>query len=809
MILLKGFRAKFLLLALAPLAIAQVVTLVGVARTVEGDVEDRTRASLSNAAAVTHEYLAGRADYLAAQTATAAASDELKKSDEERLNRIINVLEADLILVLGPRGTLLASAGEGAALPARLPALIESSEQADVVRSTLVLDDAVFEAFTAPVPDNESAGWLVAAHRVDQDLTRRLQSLTGNEIALVAHSEQETSLVAASPGARKPDFDLDALKRRGTAGDAYRISGASSDWLANRIPFAAGSSETPNLDVLMLASLDDALTPFARTARNLLLFLCMLAIATAVATNGAVSRIVTPLRNLAGAARSVMSGSYDTQSRYEGDDELGELAGSFNAMRKAVAERERRLSWQALHDPLTNLPNHRNVVVKLSQAIDRAASREGSVSVLSIRLARVTELRSTLGAAAADELVLLAACQLQAHLDRGAVLGQEGPSEFVLLLPDASIDEAREHVDRLRGILAAGVGLERVTISLDAEFGIATYPEHGERAGDLVRRAAIARSEALVAGQRVGIFDPESERRHARQRSIVNDLKPAIENGEIEVWFQPRIALPHGNVCGAEALVRWNHPEFGRLAPDEFVAAAEEAGTIVHLTRHVLSEAVAQCARWREQGFRIGVSVNLGGRDLSDDYLPQFVLQVLREHDVDAQKLTLEITENIVLQQPVAAGEVLESLRDIGVRLAMDDFGTGPSSLGQIRQLPIHQIKIDKTFVMPLPDSSRDELIVSTTANLARGLGLEVVAEGVESESAAWLLAEAGCDEVQGYFFAKPMPADDFVGWLKSFEAQSFVDRRAADRPFSQQTDDQPVDDDDDSDELAEDNSSA
>jgi diguanylate cyclase (GGDEF)-like protein len=481
----------------------------------------------------------------------------------------------------------------------------------------------------------------------------------------------------------------------------------------------------------------------------------------------------------------MIAGNYEGRIEVAADDELGDLATSFNAMRSAIAEREHRISHQALHDDLTDLPNRYKVLQLLSDAISNASSDDRRMAVLSMCIAGMDEISSTLGHWASDELIVQAARHLQANLEAGDILGRVGTNEFMLVLPGFDVDQALARVDRIEQILASGVTLERSDISLQVEAGIATYPQHGSIAADLARFASIARSDAHANQDRVRIYDSGREDVFVRRLRVVNDLRSALRLREIEVWYQPKVGLHDGKACGVEALVRWQHPELGFLSPDEFIPAAEQAGTIVHLTRHVLSDAVRQCRHWLDGGFELEVSVNISTRDLLDEYLPYHVLQILKDHDVRPNLLTLEVTESSIMRDLSRALLVLECLRDIGVRISIDDFGTGHSSLAQLKNMPVHELKIDKSFFRDICNDSQNEAIVHATVGLAHNIGLSVVAEGVEDESAMRRATQLGCEVAQGYFLSKPIPPAELTAWLAGFEPKVYSERRNSTRAFA------------------------
>ena len=333
--------------------------------------------------------------------------------------------------------------------------------------------------------------------------------------------------------------------------------------------------------------------------------------------------------------------------------------------------------------------------------------------------------------------------------------------------------------------MGAGVTLGRVNVTLQPEIGIAGFPQHGNDARELLRSASIARSEAETRQERVVIYEAGREDHYVRQLRIVNDLRGALQSEQLFLHFQPKISLPDGEFCGAEALVRWNHPELGLLSPDDFIPAAEQAGTIVHLTRYVLSRAIRYCRDWQDQDISAEISVNLSARDLQDEYLPYFVLQELKEHGIPARRLTLEITENTVMQNINHAISVLECLRDIGIRISMDDFGTGHSSLAQLKNIPLHELKIDKSFILDMQNDEQVAAIVRTTIELAHNMGLEVVAEGVEDENTLRQLSDAGCEQAQGYFLSKPVSSENLVKWCQGYSPKPFRERRNRSRAFA------------------------
>jgi diguanylate cyclase (GGDEF)-like protein len=785
------FRSKLFLLTIVPLAVAQIVTLIAVMQTVEDDVFRRVHVSLEFGGTVIEEYRAAHSEQLRASARVLAADFGLKQAaatrDAATLESILanhrQRVSADVAIFVDLDGNSVASTADIARTKrAELLSLIDPDAERDNVQSILTVGDATYhtiaETLLAPVP----IGWIVLGYRIDQTIVDRIAGLTGLEVSIIETDTITSRVVATTYSDGEAASMAEALIPDGFFNAVYLVDDAGLDRLTLSAPFVEGRQD---LLIILQQSMQQAMLPYNEARQGLILFsgfLLILVILTGTYVSGTIAK---PLRDLATATRHMMSGSYDSSVVVNSDDEFGELALSFNTMRTAISDREERISHHALHDALTGLPNRNKIVQLLTKVTDDARDADKTVAILSIRLARMGAISSTLGHNASDELIKLAARHLKGNFDAGEILGHVGSNQFVLILPDNSIDNAMTYADRIESILGAGVTLGRITITLQTVVGIAGFPMHGEHAADLLRNAAIAQSEAETRQERVRIYETGREDHYVRQLRIVNDLRSALKREEIQLHFQPKIALPDGIPCGAEALVRWRHPELGYLAPDEFISAAEQAGTIVHLTRYVMERAVKYCREWRDQNFEIGVAVNLSARDLRDEYLPYFVLQILKDSDIPARQLTLEITENSVMQDVNHAVTVLECLRDIGVKISIDDFGTGHSSLAQLRNIPLNELKIDRSFVSDVLEENQNEAIVRATVGLAHNMGLEVCAEGVEDQETLRYLSNVGCEKAQGYFLSKPIPSDYLVEWLRKFQPVSYRERRQDKRAFA------------------------
>ncbi len=419
---------------------------------------------------------------------------------------------------------------------------------------------------------------------------------------------------------------------------------------------------------------------------------------------------------------------------------------------------------QALTDELTGLANRRLFYDRLNAAVEE----EERLAVAMVDLDRFKELNDTLGHHAGDLLLAKLGPRLIEVVGDDGLVARLGGDEFALLLPGAGLARASEIGRHVGAALQHPFEIDGLEVVMDASIGAALYPQHGEDAEGLVQRADVAMYQAKQARTGFQAYDPGRDR-HSRERlALMAELRRALERDELILHYQPKVELETGRVAGVEALVRWQHPVHGLRGPGAFLPHAEHTALMRPLTLHVLRTALADLARWRASGLDLTVAVNLAVQSLLDLRTPAQVGELLAEYGLHPSVLILEVTESLLLHDPQRAGEVLRDLQEMGCGLALDDFGTGYSSLEHLKRLPVHELKIDKSFVMAMDRDPADRAIVASTAALGRALGLRVVAEGVESAAAASVLRAIGCDLAQGFHYSPPVPADQIPALVRS-----------------------------------------
>lgn len=464
-----------------------------------------------------------------------------------------------------------------------------------------------------------------------------------------------------------------------------------------------------------------------------------------------------------------------------GNTEIDALAQGFNEFGAEIKRLYQSLKQMAYTDALTELPNR----AKFNASLDALTHRSVPFALFLIDLDRFKEINDSLGHDIGDRLLKEVGVRLKGVLRQSdvvvrldsetvsqlhsEVIARLGGDEFAGVLPGVNNREnAASVAQKLIKTLERPFVIEGHTLYISMSIGFALYPEHGQDALTLLREADVAMYHAKQNQTGFALFDKERHHERLAYAALEQDLHQAIDDGALELHYQPKISIKDGSVCGVEALLRWRHPTKGPIPPDKFIPLAEQSGLIHPLTLWVLERAAEDCARWRRAGMPVGVAVNISAANLRDPDFAERVDAALKKWGLPAAALTLELTESAVMREPNHSLQVLNRLDKMGVSLSIDDFGTGYSSLSYLKQLPVDEIKIDRSFVMDMKSDNNDAVIVRATVDLAHHMGMRVVAEGVESAEILAVLADLGCDLAQGYHISRPIPHAALLDWMKS-----------------------------------------
>lgn len=428
--------------------------------------------------------------------------------------------------------------------------------------------------------------------------------------------------------------------------------------------------------------------------------------------------------------------------------------------RALVLEKQKKvIEHQAMHDPLTGLANRALLMDRFKVALRVAVRKQGFCSLLMMDLNRFKEVNDTLGHHIGDLLLQEVGKRLKSCLRRVDTLARLGGDEFAVVLLETDINVAATVGKKLLDILLQPFNLEGEKVCIGSSVGVAVYPLHGETSRQLLQHADVAMYHAKRNRLGVTVYSSKIDAFTGEQLALANDLKSVVNTDQLMLFYQPQLDL-NGKICSLEALLRWHHPERGLLLPGEFVPLAEETGVIQPLTNWILEHTIGQCALWRQNKYDVGVCVNLSAHNLEEVELVKNVKAFLDNAGLPPERLTLEVTETILMEDTGNAVDILWALHDMGVEISVNDFGTGYSSLGRLKQLPLTELKMDRSFITEMESDQDNMIIVRSIITLAHNLGLRVTAEGVEEEKVWKLLCEMKCDRMQGSYFSEPLPVD-------------------------------------------------
>jgi diguanylate cyclase (GGDEF)-like protein len=674
-------------------------------------------------------------------------------------------IAASHAMLIGLDREIKASTGKG--LEQTVLQLLDRAEQYGSATTTTILMQRPHLLVVVPVKSPLTIAWVAMAFAIEERIVADMRELSALQVSVLSGGADRNWISGASTLTPQDAAGLAQKLRQVDTGTRAmpQLKIADADYSARLLRL--GQEPDKQVVVVLLRSVSEAVARYERLHSDLLM---LTAFAVMIALAGSMfvaKRITTPLRQLGETAKRFGAGDYHGQIDIRREDEIGDLSRAFVAMRDGISNRELEIRRLAYWDTLTDLPNRAQFITLLDAAIADARERREPCHVLMMDLNRFKEVNDVMGHGFGDALLRVVAERLRAQVQNlPCRIARLGGDEFALLLPHASAEEALALAARLLASLEVPLSVDAQNVDLSAGIGIAGFPEHGTAAELLLSRAEIAMYAAKTGGSEAVMYNPAIDKAGQQNLSLLTELRRAVENHQFRLYVQPKVSLESGRVTGLEALLRWLHPKRGMVLPDHFIPFAEKTGFIRVLTHWVLEQSAALCSRLEADGVRLRVSVNLSTRDLMDQDLPAKFADVLARHRLAPSSFCLEITESSIMDDPLRAQQTLEALHAMDVDLSIDDFGTGYSSLAYLKRLPVQELKIDKSFVLKMESDADDAKIVRSTVDLGHNMGLKVVAEGVETLAAWELLAGMGCDQGQGYFISKPMPAEQLTTWL-------------------------------------------
>jgi diguanylate cyclase (GGDEF)-like protein len=694
----------------------------------------------SNRRQLTQAAQAVSADYGFREAVAARDTDTLASALENSGERI----GAAMVVLTSLSGNVIAASGThlSPGSPFPIAALQETAALGDSAAGMMFDKGRLYQLVTVAVRSPLPVAWIAMGFEFDDKAARELANITGLSVTL-----------SVSADGRWNDV-ISTLPHGGMR---------SADLVTRRIEL----SKTGNTEIVAVLSrsLADARAPFERLTKVLYVIAAVSLVAFALAAFWLARNITRPLRDLTQVVDRMRAGTYDAERSVQRGDELGVLAEGLHLMQTAVQTRDQSIRRLAYEDTLTGLMNRTAFGSALREALREAAG--ASIGVAVINLHRFRRINEHLGYSVGDAVLTEIAARIAAVPSVRSAVARLAADQFAAFtkLPDR--EGLHAWGTSLLLALAEPVIVEAQPIDISATLGLVLAVEGAVSHDELMRCADLALDCARREKRALAIYQEALQPAARDQLSLLGELRHAVEREELRLYFQPKIELRTGRVAGAEVLLRWQHPTRGLLTPVDFIPFAEQTGYIRWLTRWTLDHSMAQAAQWHRAGMALNLAVNISSEDIGDPRFDSRVGSLLSRHQLPPSLLTLELTETGFIEDPTRALKMLEAIAALGVGLSLDDFGTGYSSLSHLARMPVEEMKIDRSFIHSLESDPEFATVVRSAIEMGHGLGLKVVAEGIESSAAADRLREFGCDIAQGYFYAKPMPLEDFVAWIK------------------------------------------
>ncbi|MEE2002772.1 EAL domain-containing protein [Alkalimonas sp. MEB108] len=764
--MLNSLRHRLLLVIITLLGLLALATALASLTAMKQDSQQQAHQVLQVGANVFSQLLADRSVQLGQSVQVLAADFGFRQavatSESATIQSVLenhgSRIDAQLVVLLSPQGDLLASTRDELT-EHQLSALLQSGQQAlaGLHSSILPLAGQAYQLVLVPVRAPNVIAWVGMGFVLDDALALQLKAITGLDISFVQHQAgQDLRLLTSTLGQQS----LAALLPHNQALTALTDEPSASE--DQRYLTLSRPLEETGLWALLHLPNSRWLQNY-QSMRSQLLGIFGVALTIALLVAFWLGRSITePLQTLTNFARQLGEGK-TTSTLPQAQGEVGVLSKTLSQMQQRLAERERLLIEQAERDPLTGLYNRSAAECWLQRY---ASEHAGVLQLLNIRNFR--HLNDAFGLDTGDQLLQRLADRIRQLEPPPLFSARVGGDEFLLVY-----NELPATLTQWIASLQAPYPLQQSTISLQLSLGYYEFAVHETEpvvVSTLLRRVDIASAAAKQLSEGMAGYQAGQDERHLRELTIIQDLPAALATDKLSICYQPKVSLQQKSCYAAEALIRWQHPSLGFIPPDEFIHLAEHSGHIQLVTDWMLSRVIAQAAQWQSTHPGLKLAVNLSPVDLIDERLPTRIQQLLDQARMPPKILALEVTEGAVMQNPERAIWILRKLADLGIELAIDDFGTGHSSLAYLKLLPVHEVKIDRAFIKDIEHNSDDELIVEAACRLAKGLGFQITAEGLENRAGLAKLQVLGCDTVQGYYFAKPMPAVDFANWLQQFQ---------------------------------------
>lgn len=755
-----GFRGRLVTAMVA--LVALVSLLIGALLMVYLFDDEKRRAleQLSIAERLTNEVIARRTDLELSRLSIVVRDFGFRSAIASRDPATLNsALEnhsgrvgANFAMLLDSQGELLAST-LSRALPGTTAAQLANARNNGADRSLLTIDQRGYEVLVVPVEAPGLRAWLVAGFEMDQALANIIARLSGSSVIFRTSANTPGGFISFAASS-----DIES----GSEPASMKSAGGQ-----NFIESARYFTRTLNLDAsgqsafeaVLMTSREASLQNYYSRALEIGLLVTVIMVFAIVLALLTARYLGRPVLQLARYAKAVGRGDNPRAPDIRTGGELHELRNALRDTLARLIRREAEIRHAATHDEVTGLGNRHALMHMAKEGFDA----DVSCSLIGLRVSDFSNINDTLGIEFGDKVLRGLSQRLRDELPDASLIARTGSGEFLALVPVHSPETLEQRALALHNAVELPLDVDNTPFSLRANLITLQLPADASQTNELRRRVNLTFEQALQQGAAVTRYEPGRDENHLRELKLVSDLHSAIRHGGLHMNYQPKLDNHTGQLLQVEALVRWIHPELGFISPEEFIFLAEQSGQINDLTDHILQRVANDARTWFSAGLDVGVAINLSAMDLTWPALTERITSIFAGWHHSMERITLEVTESALMEDPVEAMATLNRLRDLGVTLSVDDFGTGYSSLSQLRKLPVQELKIDKSFVLRLNAEPQDQLIVKSTIDMAHGLGLTVVAEGIENLETWKLLQSWGCNVGQGFYLSRPVSAGDLA----------------------------------------------
>jgi diguanylate cyclase (GGDEF)-like protein len=608
--------------------------------------------------------------------------------------------------------------------------------------------------------------WLVFAMRAQNLIDDELVRLTTMDVSLLSRNQGDSlEFIASTYGEDViQEFETANLVQNAELQDLY----LPSDHYIFLVSPLGDYDSTPVYLKLATVESNAYLSYYSLLGRliGLLIVVSLIALTASILIANGITR---PILTLVKLTQEIRQGVHVKKFPVQSTAEVNTLSNAIDTMQSAIIKREKEIQRLAFFDSVTMLPNRNSFIQRLEQQITESPDQPFSVVLLDI--ARFKEINDTIGHNAGDKLLSLVGERVSTGCREDLFIARLGGDEFSII--DANDGNTTKLMEELTSLFVTPFEVESLSLDIDVSIGGATYKEHGTTPSDLMQAADIALHTTKDSHKTFTLYHSDLNTFSLQRLRLMGELKDSLAEGQLSLYYQPKMSLSDDKIRSVECLIRWIHPEHGFIPPDDFIPLAEQTGAVRYITSWALRQAAIQHSAWREQGLDIAMAVNISAVDLTDLSLPYTVSALLSEFDMTPDKLIIEVTESAVMSDPQIAINALNMLSRMGIKLSIDDFGTGFSSMAQLKKMPVDEIKIDKAFVLELASNSDDQVMVKTLIAMSQNLGLSTVAEGVEDQDSVELLRNMGCSTAQGFHLSRPLPSKDITPWLEKANCET------------------------------------